>query len=670
MSAEIAIGASPVPAPSQRAAIFESYGWADAGEIAQRLRASLEEAGYDVWIDREHLRPDDEHFWLALEAALNRCSLVVALLSPHSVRLQGERGTPHGASICHYELMLAVRKDKPVLPVVVVDCDTPLAIVRYEPFRFTGWHASPVVYQEGVTEILQALQQIRAGDKRYVIYVDKLAPYDFFAELKTGAGSFVGRDWVLARIEEWLPTNRRSLLIEAEPGSGKTALIAEMVRRNDGGRVLAYHFCNALKPDTVNTRQFVRFIAAMLCGTVSAYAERLRRSEELVGALKSNDPTTMLSQGVLAALHTIPMEGTRYILVDALDEAISNPEAAGQITIPQLLAQASEEFPPWLKLIATTRRDGRVLPLFQNAERCFLGEAVAAQREDLRRYVERRLAEPDLGSILGLPEVDRRQAITAIAEHAAGNFQYADAVLNELRSGEFHLGDLDHLPAELGNLYYRFADRRFPNLADFRAARTVLSVVLAAREPLTHAQIELVTGLDREETAATLDALSCFLTWDTGAGAGRVYRPAHKSISDWLKAPPAEFDRFKIDLKPGLAALLAHCRGWRVHREPYALTHLIAHLLEIDNVPEALAAVHDGLFTTRHAILDPILDLDDSRAVTATLVAMQDREAIVSLAQTDNVWQRDGVAAALSMAPPNADEFVDGVVHALLRITK
>ena len=667
MSSKPVTADAPAPAPRQGAAIFESYGWADAGEIAQQLKASLEEAGYEVWIDREHLRPDDEHFWLALEAALNRCSLVVALLSPHSVRLEGERGTPHGASVCHYELMLAVRKDKPVLPVVVIDCDTPLAIIRYEPFRFTDWRISPTRYRDGVGEILRALEQIRSGDKRYVIYVDKLAPYDFFAELKTGAGNFVGRDWVLARIEDWLPGSRRCFLVEAESGSGKTALIAEMVRRNDGGRVLAYHFCNALKPDTVNPRLFVRFIAAMLCGTISAYAERLRRSEELVGALKSNDPTTMLSQGVLAALHAIPVEGTRYILVDALDEAVGGPETGNQITIPQLLAQASEDFPPWLKLIATTRRDGRVLPLFQNAERCFLGEGVVAQREDVLQYVQRRFAEFDLGSALGSSDTDRRQAVAAIAERAAGNFQYADTVLNELRNGECELDELDHLPVELGNLYYRFADRRFPDIASFRVPRAILSVLLAAREPLTRAQIETVTGVETEQITPALDALSCFLTWDTGAGVDRVYRLAHKSISDWLKAPPAEFDRFKINLKSGRDTLLAHCQGWRVHHERYALTHLIAHLLETNDVAAALAAIRDGLFTTRHAFLDPLLDVDDSRAVTAALIAAQDKGAIVSLARTDNVWQRDGVAAALTVAPASADAFVDVVVSTLLR---
>ena len=662
--------AAPISVSRKGAAIFESYGWADAAEIAQQLKASLEEAGYEVWIDREHLHPEDEHFWLALEAALNRCSLVIALLSPHSVRLSGERGTPHGASVCHYELMLAVRKDKPVLPVIVVDCDTPLAIIRYEPLRFTGWQLSTEAYREGVTQILDALQQIHSGDKRYVIYVDKLAPYDFFAELKTGAGSFVGREWVLQRIETWLSGQRRCFLIEAEPGTGKTALVAEMVRRNDGGRVLAYHFCNALKPDTVNPRLFVRFIAAMLCGTVSAYAERLRRSEELVTALKSNDPTTMFSQGVLAALNTIPgYDRQYYILVDALDEAVGGPEDAGQISIPRLLAQASDEFPPWLRVVATTRRDNRVLPLFQHAERCFLGAAVAAQRDDVRGYVERRFAELNLTDRLGSSAAGDQTA-AKIAERAAGNFQYADTVLNELRGGELHLDELDHLPAELGNLYYRFADRRFPNPADFRAARTILSILLAAREPLTREQIETIAEIDRDTLTSALDSLSCFLTWDTGAGSERVYRPAHKSISDWLKAPPPEFDRFRIDLETGRAALLRHCRGWETHREPYALTHLVSHLLEKNDVAEALAAIRGGLFTTRHAVLDPILDLEDSQALTAALIDKKDTDSIVALAKTENAWQRDGVAAALSIATSSADAFIDGVVDELLRLAK
>jgi hypothetical protein len=81
-----------------------------------------------------------------------------------------------------------------------------------------------------------------------------------------------------------------------------------------------------------------------------------------------------------------------------------------------------------------------------------------------------------------------------------------------------------------------------------------------------------------------------------------------------------------------------------------------------------LREIRGGLFAARHDQVDPRFDLDDSQAVVAGLVAAKDKDAIVALSSTDNVWQRDGVAAALSLAPAGADQFVDSVVDALLRV--
>ena len=97
--------------------IFQSYGWRDALEVAQRLRDSLTEAGYEVWIDREHLRADDKHFSLALEQAIANSEVVVALLSPHSVR--GVAGAEVRSSICYNELRLADELQRPIVPVRV-----------------------------------------------------------------------------------------------------------------------------------------------------------------------------------------------------------------------------------------------------------------------------------------------------------------------------------------------------------------------------------------------------------------------------------------------------------------------------------------------------------------------------------------------------------------------
>ena len=50
--------------------------------------SSLEQAGFEVWIDKEHIKTDAIDFWSPLQQALEQCKLVVALLSPHSVRGQ------------------------------------------------------------------------------------------------------------------------------------------------------------------------------------------------------------------------------------------------------------------------------------------------------------------------------------------------------------------------------------------------------------------------------------------------------------------------------------------------------------------------------------------------------------------------------------------------------
>ncbi|HKI33126.1 MAG TPA: toll/interleukin-1 receptor domain-containing protein [Gemmataceae bacterium] len=44
------------PTPSSRPPLFLSYGHSDATELALRLRADLDAAGYDVWLDRQRIR--------------------------------------------------------------------------------------------------------------------------------------------------------------------------------------------------------------------------------------------------------------------------------------------------------------------------------------------------------------------------------------------------------------------------------------------------------------------------------------------------------------------------------------------------------------------------------------------------------------------------------------
>ena len=258
---------------------------------------------------------------------------------------------------------MAVRMRKAVVSVVVVECEPPLAINLYEPIRFTDWSSSPTAYDQGVQEILHWVREGLDDRRRYCIHVDNLSRDRLtFPEEQTAALDFAGRDWLMRQVDAWLDGNRKCLLIEAEPGSGKTAFVAELLRRNPGDRILAYHFCNARREDTTDPRRFVRSLAAMLCGTLPAYRALLRGSEDLVRSLNAQ-PASMLWEGVLQPLRNVPAPPSpRYIVVDALDEAM---DSGATTTIPQLLAGALDEFPSWLKLMVTTRPHDRVLAMFQ-----------------------------------------------------------------------------------------------------------------------------------------------------------------------------------------------------------------------------------------------------------------------------------------------------------------
>ena len=427
--------------------IFESYGWKDASDIAGRLRDSLQQAGYEVWIDREHLRADDKHFSIALEQAVADSEVVIALLSPHSVRGLGAHDDR--ASICYNEIRLAEELARPIVPVRVQRFTgaAPLLIIKYRILDWLDWQ-DPDRYQNGLAEVLAAVEAAEARE----LMLDRdisLQTSNFASQLRTAADDFTGRDWLFDGLAQWLDSAQRCLRLEGVTGTGKTAVVAELVRRNPGGRLLAFHFCTPLQLGAVG---FVRSLAGMLAASIDEYADLLN-SGRLAHQLNSSDPSTMLLDGVLEPLRMVPVDGRYFIAVDALDEAIG---ADAQMSIPVLLAHHVDDFPPWLKLMITCRPQQRVQGLFGTAEVWSLDDDTA-QRADLSSYLQRRLVDP---------EVKQR-----IEDRAAGNFQYASTVLDALAAGEIDAAELDALPRRLEVFYYRRAVQRFPTAAAYPAGQ-------------------------------------------------------------------------------------------------------------------------------------------------------------------------------------------------------
>ena len=99
---------------TQATNLFISYAVKDGSTAAQRLRAELTSAGFNVWRDVESMQGGKE--WKKqLRKAIKEVDAIVLLLSPAAVESRN----------VEWEWETAETLETPILPVVVVPCEVP-----------------------------------------------------------------------------------------------------------------------------------------------------------------------------------------------------------------------------------------------------------------------------------------------------------------------------------------------------------------------------------------------------------------------------------------------------------------------------------------------------------------------------------------------------------------
>lgn len=265
---------------------------------------------------------------------------------------------------------------------------------------------------------------------------------DYIAELTQ---NFTGREWVFAKIDEWLatPDAPRYFIITGEPGIGKTALAGRLtqIRQCD-----AIHFCIARQADTIDPLNFVRSLSLQL-SRIEGFAQSLLKEknvnievninvqenigpiigvqiEDLMGGAES--AAIAFSRVVASPLRQLYAGGFDrqvVILVDALDEAVRQQ---GAETIVSLLENV-RGLPEPVRFLLTARLDADALRHFEELKLPYL--LLYAGREenlqDVRKYVRRQLkASKVLKRRLKEQKLQTQAFIARVTTASRGNFLY------------------------------------------------------------------------------------------------------------------------------------------------------------------------------------------------------------------------------------------------------
>ncbi|CAG7629519.1 unnamed protein product [Allacma fusca] len=423
---------------------------------------------------------------------------------------------------------------------------------------------------------------------------------------------FIGRQWLLHEMELLFSSemnSNRGIIISGKSGSGKTSVLLQLVDHSCFGRrrnveldlsyvsgrvsceddlslsyiesirslashVVAYQFCQVENNVSCLVPEFLHSIAAQLCQApqLAAYREYLFEMPSCQKYLSKveclRNPTEALMKGILEPLnylYKLNKIANDYfvIVIDAVCEAEFHRSDSGD-TISSFLSKNILKFPFWLKVIITIRSQHLSIVSLIPFYRIKLEDNQDAVTQDLFDYITHRLKKNSFrkNSPSGSKNESNQFAmVKRLIKLSAGNYLYAKLTLDLIENDYIPIKapEFKELPKSLSDAFLKFCSYNFPTDESFAKVAPILSVCLAALNPLTLLEIyHSVNCLNSSER----------MTWESFVGTFQccaqvlpkrsdgTYMLFHPSFRDWLlQHEETENKRFFCDLRIGHAAI-------------------------------------------------------------------------------------------------------------------
>jgi hypothetical protein len=522
---------------ASRGRIFLSYGRADAGSVANQLAADLRQRGFDVWRDVNALRTAAG--WdTQIEAAIRESDVLLALLSPHATRRQGDSGGAVNDSICLDEIAYARFGPSPipVVPIMVKETSPPLILIRQQWLDLIAGAASPD-YPKKIVALVEVIEGVMKSG-RPPLY-DEAEIFDIDYLIPSHSEYFVDRVWLQNRLVNWItgPSRRKILLITGDPGIGKSTFFSDFVSKNLGGHVVAYHACRQSRSDTLQAGRAIRSMASMVSriwpNCLPETTELSQQGKPLSVSEALFHPQRAFDEGLLRLLSSGPKDKRAVLFIDSLDESVMGQGPS----IADILANSMDLLPQNVRVVATTRAIPQITDLFAGEMTSRIEAQSDENQADVRKYITLRTSGLDVGrdSSGSVDEIDRR---------AGGNFLVAKFLVNEvLETGKIDDGAAGG-SASLAGVFSRAFARQFPTSEAYEPVRRFLALISAAFAPMpTNAAVNALGLSSRHELIDLVGPIAPYVlrTDDTLAS-------FHLSFSEWLADPN---NRYSVNITDG-----------------------------------------------------------------------------------------------------------------------
>lgn len=559
--------------------IFFSYGHDEYSRLVVRLKKDLEKNGYEIWLDSDELKA--KHDWeMKLEDAINNSEQILFFITPHSSR------RPDG--YCLNELSFALYNNKPIIPAMIKFTQPPLSICRLQwlDLQSTLDNESNIIEEKYAIQLTNILSLLR-GEKvisyegQSLNLVKLFDPIDFSSDINRHVQTFVGREWIIKKIDSWLLTNDNSKVfwITAPPGYGKSALSAMLANTRES--VVGIHFCQYNESEKKDPNKVIQTLSYQLATQVPKYQDALIALPNLEDKIKNEDTNVLFNRILVEPLKNIEVDRKFIFVIDALDEASENEKNI----LMQVLYDNIDKLPLWLKFVVTSRPEAELLPYLRKFNPYELNTQKVQNNEDLLIYINKYLTQ-DI------------ELVNKLIANSEGNILYLKEIIASVNKKELSLDDIDSFPVGLGGIFFNYFTREFADLEKYRKdICPVLELLVSSKNPLTSDVIEEVLNIDSYDLEDTLDSFGTLILSENGK-----IKPFHKSMFDWL-IDKSQSGQYRVSLKKGNERFAKYFLSINKHKSSYITQWGFYHSLAVGYC-DGLALYYENnqKFVIYHAI--------------------------------------------------------------------
>ena len=331
--------------------------------------------------------------------------------------------------------------------------------------------------------------------------------------------NFVGRDFVFTAINDFIHRYPKGYLtIVGVPGSGKSAILAQLVRQNPD---IIYY--NAQVPGKNRVEEFFKDVCPQLDSLFSTPPQPSPQGRREIEIVNANEGSWLFSNLLQQVSERLSPENHLIIIIDGLDGVDINSQAAGTnlFYLPRYL-------PNQVYFIFARRpyqRSHSGLLIEAPSQVLDLSDFPEENREDVREFLRSHLTTETQSS--------PRNIIELINENE-DNFMYVQQILTAFTEGFYDEHDVNEVPPGL-QVYYQ-------QLWDKMQGDGLSDVAVNLLRVLTAGKMQLLSILDiskaiNEDVFDIMEVLEGWLEFLQVISTGKEvkYQLYHYGFRKWLK---------------------------------------------------------------------------------------------------------------------------------------